>query len=756
VKTPDHAVRDLSVSRPRLRRDLRFTYQDLRGRPSYILEDLTHRRYFQIGLAEYQFLRSMDGRRTAGELLAQNARDIGERALSEAEASVILRWLVDQKLLETDSADQSGRRYRSAADRPAGPKQGPIQRLLFLKFPLGNPDGLLSRSLPWFRWAVGPVFLAAWLALGAYALFTLAENWRPFLLASSAAVLPQNWLYLGASYVALKLVHEWWHGIFAKAHGAVVPEWGLQLLLFVTPLTYVDASGSWRFPSRWQRIQVAAAGMYVELFLAALAVLVWARTGPGAVNTVAYNTIFAASTVTVLFNANPLMRFDGYYILSDLIRIPNLAAKGQQFVQWLARKLLYGIRDQPPPAFRAQPWAIGTYGLLAFVWRWIVWIGIMTMVALLFKGAGIILVALSVAGIVLTGIGKSLHYLFTGSGGPRPHLGRALLRLSVLAAALAAAGWFVRVSPSPKAPAVIEFADKALLRVQCPGFVREIRCRNGDTVDAGQLLAVLHNPEKEAELGRLRLDIQHSELRRRRYFEEERLAAYQAEGEHVRSLKEKLAVTEALVASLEVRSPISGRVYGPDLDSLPGRYLQPGASLATVLPDAPPRLLLSVAQKHRETLDDHRGREIRVRLRGWPGTFPAVLERQESTATTALPHLALASTGGGPLPVRGRPRFDSDPDQGLARVRHGDEERSHFAGLDQESDALASQELTEARFAAQAVLGTSGAALPAPWSEGVWGYVKLAQVQEQRLAPWLLEKITVYVTNRWEEAAGGR
>lgn len=753
--TPDHSVRDLSVSRPRLRRDLRFTFQDLRGRPSYILEDLTHRRYFQIGLAEYQFLRGMDGRRTASELLARNAREIGERALSEPEASVILRWLVEQKLLETDSADQSDRRNRSAAGRPAPQKQSILQQLLFLKFPVGNPDRVLGVWLSGLRWATGPVFLAVWIAFVMVAAYSLARNWQPFVQATTSAVLPRNWFYLGLTYVTLKLVHEVWHGIFAKRHGAVVPEWGVQLLLFVTPMTYVDASGSWRFASRWHRIQVAAAGMYIELFLAAVATLVWVNTGPGIANTVAYNTIFAASTITVLFNANPLMRFDGYYILSDLLRIPNLAAKGQQFVQWLGRKLFFGIRDQPPPAFLAQPFAIGTYGILAFVWRWVVWIGIMTAVALLFKGAGIILAAFSVAGLLLTGAVKTVSFLLTGGGGPRPHLGRALLRLALVGASLLAAGWFIRISPAPKAPAVMEFAGKAILRVRCPGFVEEVHCTNGQIVEAGQVLAVLLNPGKSAELGQLKLDIQHSELRRRQYFEEERLSAYQAESEHLRSLREKLAATEELTDSMTFRSPMTGRVFGAELPSLKGRYLHPGTALLTVIPDSAPTILLSVAQKHRAILDAHRGQPVVLRLRGQTGTWKAVLERPEASATTAVPHLALLSTGGGPLPVRGRPQDHAGRQTGLARERAGDPERSHFAGLDQESEALASQELTEARFAAHATL-QAGESLPGRLCEGVWGYVKLANVADARLGAWLCEKVVVYLTNRWEEATGAR
>ena len=751
---PDHAVRDLSVSRPRLRRDLRFTFQDLRGRPSYILEDLTHRRYFQIGLAEYQFLRGMDGRRTAAELLARNARDIGERALSESEASVILRWLVEQKLLETESADQSERRNRSASERAAPPKQPIIQQILFLKFAVGNPDRALGRLVPWLGWTAGPAFFLVWLAVLAYAGFMLLQNWQPFVQSTTAAVLPQNWLFLGVSYVFLKLIHEIWHGICAKRHGAVVPEWGIQLLLFVTPMTYVDASGSWRFPNRWHRIQVAAAGMFIELFLAALAILVWVNTGPGILNTVAYNTIFAASTITVLFNANPLMRFDGYYILSDLLNIPNLASKGQQFVQWLWRKMLFGIRDQPPPAFLAQPWAIGSYGVLSAIWRAVVWVGIMTAMALLFKGAGIILVAFSIVGILITTVAKSGSFLFTGNGGPRPHLGRALLQVTLIGCALGAAGWFIHISPSPKAPAVIEFASKAILRVQCPGFVEEIRCANGQTVAAGQVLARLSNPDKVAELGQLKLDIQHSELRRRSYFEEERLGAYQAESEHLGSLKEKFAATQELVDSLMIRAPIAGKAFGTDLESLSGRYLQPGSAVLTIVPETAPRVLISVAQKHRAALDAHRGKQVVLRLRGQAGTWKATLERPEASATTAVPHLALLATGGGPLPVRGRPSMSTERESGLARQRNGDSELSHFSGLERESDALASQELTEARFAAHAILDSEGP-LPNTLREGVWGFVKLANVAEERLGVWIYEKISVYVTNRWEHASGG-
>ena len=157
--SPDHAVRELTITRPKLRSDLRFVFQDHRGRPSYVLEDLTHRRYFQIGLAEYQFLQALNGKISARDVLAQNARDFGEKALSEQDGTVLLRWLLDQKLLESDSADQSGRQYQhttEAEDRK--PKQA-MQKLFFIRMPMGNPDAFLGALLPWLGWTASIPFL---------------------------------------------------------------------------------------------------------------------------------------------------------------------------------------------------------------------------------------------------------------------------------------------------------------------------------------------------------------------------------------------------------------------------------------------------------------------------------------------------------------------------------------------------------------------------------------------------------------------
>ncbi len=753
--TPDHAVREMTVSRPRLRRDLKFAFQDYRGRPSYILEDLTHRRYFQIGLPEYQFLQNLDGKRTAREVLARNAREFGDRALSEDEATTLLRWLIDQSLLESENAGQSGRRYDHGAEQADKKPKQAFQKLFFIRIPMGNPDAFLTSLTPWLAWTGTWAFFTLWLGLLGYAGFLLIQNWTPFVNASASVILPgTNWLILGGIFVFLKLVHEIWHGVLAKKFGGVIPEWGIQLLVFVTPLTYVDASASWRFPSRWHRIFVAAAGMFIELFLASVAVIVWVRTEPGIINTIAHNTIFAASTITLLFNANPLMRFDGYYILSDLLRIPNLATKGQQFTQWLWRKILYSIKElPPPPSFKEQPFAIGTYGILSFVWRWVIWIGIMAMASVLFKGAGVLLVGIAVIGMVAGGLYKSLKFLFMGENGRRPDLFKSLAKLTAIGAMLTAIGYFVPINPAPKAAAVIEYPDKAILRAECAGFVREVLVGNGEMVEEGQVLARLENLAKETELRQLRLDIQHSRLRGRQYFDEERIAAWQAENENLKALEERLESTESLVDSLTVTAPIAGKIFGERLDSLVGRYIQPGSSIMAVVPETAPRILISVKQENADSLEGKNGEPVVLRLWGHEKPIQATLQRAEMQGTTAVPHPALASTGGGPLLVRNRARMDSERDQGLAYQRGGmSEELSHFAGIGEDRARAAQQELTKTHFAAYAILDTPDIA--EQLSEGEWGYVKLANVKERRLGVWLFESLAIYVNRQLEMVKG--
>lgn len=755
-KTADHAVREWTVSKPRLRRDVEFTFHHRRGVPVYVLEDVIHRRYFQIGLAEYQFLHSLDGNRTISEAVARSASGLGARALSEQNALTLVRWLVDHDLLETESAEQSHRRFQHTEENKNPQAQGGWTRhLMFLKLPMGNPDGLLAVLTPWFGWIFSPFFFVIWLALIGYAASELAPQWDRFIEAAGQAVLPGNWLLMILVFAGLKIVHELGHGLATRRFGGVVPEWGIQLIAFVTPLTYVDASSSWRFTRRRHRIAVAGAGMYVELFFAALAILVWTRTQTGLVNTLAHNVVFAASVVTVLFNANPLMRFDGYYILTDLLNMPNLAQKGQMIVKWAAKRYLIGMKDLtlPPQVTDGLP-IVAAYGVGSAIWRILIWVGIMSLVSMLGRGAGVVIVVIAITAMVFGSLTKFVKFLATGSGGMMPSLPVAFTRLGSIAAVLAGLFFLVQFRPFTRAAAVISFRDKAVVRTELDAFVTEVNFENGQEVALGEVLARLENPETETELKSLELDVSHSRLRARKYLEGGQVGAYQAELNNLDALKEKLEAIRDSVNSLTVKAPIDGVVFARRPDRLEGRYLRTGEEVLTVFPNSPPEVIISAREKAVEALRTEANPRLRVRLRGRPGSIPAVLDRVEKQATAAVPHAALASVAGGPLAVLQRAEQDSDRQRGLARTTQGaSEELSHFAGLAPNESDTTNLELTRARFTAYASVDLEGMKKGADdLRDGECGAVLIWEGEKKRLGEWLYEGISGWVRAKWERA----
>ena len=752
----DHAVRDWLVAKPRVRSDLQFGFDQRRGMPVYVIEDLANRGYYQVGLAEYQFLRKLDGSRTVGEVLAMNAQKMGSEAISEKDALTLMRWLVDHDLLETQSANQAQRRYTHSQEKKKQKPGAWTRHLLFLKMPVGNPDRFLTALVPWLGWIFSPGFMLLSLCLMIYSGYLVASDWHAFAGGIRQVVLPGNWLMLILVFVGLKIVHELGHGISTKRFGGVVPEWGIQLLVFITPLTYVDATASWRFNKRWQRLVVAAAGMFVEFLVAAIAVLIWARTGSGIANTLAYQVVFAATMITVLFNANPLMRFDGYYILSDLLQIPNLGAKGQAVVKWLSKRFLLGMKDVRFPAqARRQPWAIGTYGVLALMWRVVIWIGIMIIASLLAKGAGIVIVAVVIAMLVVNGSIQFVKFIRTGSGGPRPRLMPVLTRLTVFGLLIATAMHLIQIRPSASVAAVVDYPDKAVVRVELPGFVEELEVERGQRVEAGDVLAKLQNLEHEARLEKLTSDIATAELRARQYLDLEQIAAWQAELEGVAALRQKFTVMQELVESLTITAPVSGIVVARGMDHLPGRYLQAGEEVFTILPESPPQLVLSARQDGIETLMESGGatREFRVRFNGRSETLQARIDRIEQRATAAVPHVALASIAGGPLAVRQQGAVaQSERQKGLARVAAGlTDDQSHFAGLTPSENQAATLSLAEARIAAYATLLPTESEM-IPLREGEWGFARLRGANEYRLGAWLYTNTKEWIIDKWERA----
>ncbi|MAS97183.1 MAG: hypothetical protein CMO55_28670 [Verrucomicrobiales bacterium] len=729
-----------------MRGDLRFHFQQDKGKPIYVIEDLANRKYLQVGLPEYQLIRGLDGTKTVATLLAENAGRQRDEALSESEMMSVLRWLLDQHLLEPESLDQSKRRHREAPKKKPD-KQGGIMGVLFYRQPMGSPDRFLGIMAKWFGWSFSKPFFLLWVVLilvGAYLGF---ENGQRLLKALGAAVMPSSWVILALVFIGLKILHEIGHGIAAKRYGGVIPEWGIQLIVLITPLTYVDASSSWSFPSRWHRLAVAAAGMYVELGLAAIALTVWTFSDPGWVQSLAANVVVSASVVTLLFNANPLMRFDGYYMLSDATGIKNLSGKGMMMLQWLAKKIFLGIQHLPlPKGTRKHRWFIGAYGIAAGIWRVLLMTGILLILAAMFKGVGLLLAIAVVIGSTCVGIVKMFRFLLAREQGVR--MGAALSRIGLAVLIAAAILFFWKIQPAPKAPAVVNYPEKTILRVDCPGEVVGIHVKNGDVVKEGQKLFTLANIEEEKLVEKLDVELKYAELQSRELLAIDEFPTYQAQMKRVEGLKERLASQKEKVESLVVCAPVSGRVHLRETDGLEGRFLETGRDLLIILPKVVPTVLISVSQDDLRELDGNLSREISLRLNGRSEELLASLTRIESRATTGVPHSALSASFGGPLSVRRDIDRSEERERGLARERFQQESLNHFSRLGDAQSAIP-QELIRARFAAYAELSDLEGV--ETLREGEWGFVKMSAAREIRLGKWLYDHVHRALLEKFEK-----
>ena len=440
------------------------------------------------------------------------------------------------------------------------------------------------------------------------------------------------------------------------------------------------------------------------------------------------------------------MRFDGYYILLDFLGIPNLGTKGQQFLKWFGKRFLLGMKDLPmPPAVRQHPVAVPVYGVLAALWKIIIWIGIMVLVSLLFKGAGFVIAIASVAVMLITALVKFFRFLFTAGKGPQ--LSSALPRLGILLAIIAGVLFLVPINPTGKAIAVVEYSDKETLRASVRGFVTEVGASEGELVKEGDVLVQLSNPDEKSEYDKLVLELRSSRIRARSFYQTENLPAYQAELETITGLEKKLAESRLILEGLTIRAPLDGRVVSRELKSLPGKWLEVGDEILAVVPNEKKELLISFRQEDIDDLAEQTGRDIRIRLRGRVDEFSGVIDRIESRATRAVPHEVMAAPNGGPLALRASTDPLADREREISdRGRGYSSDLDYFSGLGSQSQR---RELARARFAGRAKIDSE---VEAELNEGEWGYVRFANAEKERLGSWMYQEVSGYVREKIEQA----
>jgi putative peptide zinc metalloprotease protein len=426
---------------------------------------------------------------------------------------------------------------------------------------------------------------------------------------------------------------------------------GIMFLLF-TPVPYMDASSSWSFRSRWHRALVGGAGMITELFVAALATFVWAQTGPGVVNSVAYNIMFVASVSTILFNANPLLRFDGYYILSDLLDIPNLHQRATLQVTQAVETHAFGVKGLHSPARSAREAAwLSVFAVASHVYRFFLFATILLFLADHFLILGVILTLIcSFTWVILPVVKYALYVLAS------PRLDRVRPRAMAVSAAVASTFVvIIGVIPWPhhfRGPGVIEAVEHTVVAPDTPGRLAEILVPNGARVVAGTPLLRLENPELALELAEARSQVEETRVRELRALQQQ-TADLAPLASRLVSLQQREADLEARTIALVVRASHDGVWVAPRLTDAPGAWLERGLGIGQVINDAAFRFSAVVSQTEASRLFEGLIRNGEVRI---PGMAHVVLHVQGQTIIPAdrdqLPAPALGWRSGGTVAVR--------------------------------------------------------------------------------------------------------
>jgi putative peptide zinc metalloprotease protein len=396
---------------------------------------------------------------------------------------------------------------------------------------------------------------------------------------------PANWLLYLAVFWAIKFIHECGHAFMCRRFGGEVHEMGIMFLVFV-PTPYVDASTAWAFPSRWARMAVGAGGMIIEVFVAALLCFVWVNTTPGVrvaglpLHELTSYVIFIASITTVMFNANPLLRYDGYYMLSDYLEIPNLQMKSREYLMGLIKRHIWRLKLQqplPPPWQRVE---LFFYGIASTIYRVFVGIVIILTVAFTIPVLGMLMAIGGVITWVIVPIVKLFKYLLIE---PELHRkrGRAWLTVGVLGSLAFLLLGLIRWHVYIYADGVVEPERHEVVHVKTPGFVSQIVAHPGQHVNKGDVILVCQDDELEARIKQQRAQIERSEIARLKASVTDQ-AQRNIISKQIEALKDQLADLQRQKDEMTIRAGIEGNLVAPKLHEMMGKYLQRGEEIAQV------------------------------------------------------------------------------------------------------------------------------------------------------------------------------
>ena len=510
-------------SRPlaiRCRSDLSAKRQNYLGTAYWIIKEPVGLNYFRFQEEEYAILNMLDGTTSLDEIKDRYEEEFPPSKINVEEIARFVGNLYQNGLLIADVPGQGDQLKRQRSEKRKKLLIGQWTNILALRFKGIDPERFLNWIYPKISWLFTRSVLIFCCLLGLSALLLVGVQWELFqskLPSFHEFFASENWIWLMATLGVTKILHEFGHGLSCKHFGGECHEIGLMILV-LTPCMYCNVSDSWMLPNKWHRAAIGAAGMFVELVIASVCTFIWWFTEPGLLNQVCLSVMFVSSVSTILFNGNPLLRYDGYYILSDIMEVPNMRQKATSI---LSRKLgnwCLGLEEQDDPFLpQRNQWAFALYTIAAVIYRWFILIMILTFLYNVFEPYGLqiigqIIMLGSLYSLIVMPFWKLYKYFSVPGRTHQVKRPRLYATLGVIAAII---GFicFVKLPYSVICPLQIQPHEAVHINTEVPGILKKIHVEPLQKVEKGQLLAELENLKVKQDLYQLEGEVEAIETR---------------------------------------------------------------------------------------------------------------------------------------------------------------------------------------------------------------------------------------------------
>lgn len=641
----------LSESKIALRASVRVHRQVYRGVVWYVLYEPFTNKFYRLPQGAYEFVSRLSINKTVGEVWNGMLNSATGEIPGQGEVIEMLAQLYQSNMLMYDGIEDGAKLFERNQKQNRKKVKASLLNIFFLKVPLVDPDSFLNK----LRWLIACLiskpFALVWLLTVIVAAKYGVENFDTLKDSAQGFLSPSNigWVYVCTVFV--KLLHEFGHASVVKRYGGEVHTLGVMFMLLV-PLPYVDATASWSFRKKSRRILVGAAGMLTEFFIASIALILWANLGGGILKNLAYNVIIMASVSTVLFNINPLMRFDGYYMLTDLLDMPNLQQRSVQHLKYLLERYIFFKRDAEPVA---ETWSERVvyffYGICSSVYRVFLFTGFIVAISQHYLLLSFFMGILLCLTMVIMPVGRFLKYIFASPGLALVR-SRAVILTVLFFGSVFAFLFNVPVPDTFKAPGVMEARTYENAIVGEGGIVKRVYHYADGLVHKGDTLMLLQNRELEFQLEEKRAQLREATQSYYQALEKAPENMLPIE-KRMGALKQELEKLEEDRSKLAVIAPVGGIWDLKDLDDYKDRFVRQGDSIGLLLDTSAFDFLAVVSQEEVSRLFAGKPRSVSVRLNGDAFTeIPVEKVMAIPAASDHLPSAALGWLAGGEIETR--------------------------------------------------------------------------------------------------------